>query len=162
MPERRRLPKLNSSSSFILKAKSVFTDLDLIAIKEAVKAAESHTSAEIRVYLDKHVKGDPLDHAAFLFEKLGMSKTALRNGVLIYIAYADRKFCIIGDAGIHQHVGDGFWQEISSQMSDRFKAGQMQEGVIHAVQSVGSVLTTRFPRSQNDINELSDEVQTGF
>lgn len=124
--------------------------------------AEQHTSAEIRVYLDKHVKGDPLDHAAFLFDKLGMSKTALRNGVMIYIAYVDRKFCIIGDAGIHQHVGNEFWQAVSATMAGSFKAGFMQEGVINAVKEVGAVLASHFPRSQNDINELSDEVQTGY
>lgn len=145
-----------------MNTKTVFTDQDLNAIREAVQTAELQTSAEIRVYLDKHVKEDPLDHATYLFQKLGMSNTALRNGVMIYIAYLDRKFCIIGDAGIHQHVGDAFWQEVSSRMASSFKSGHMQEGVINAVQEVGAVLASHFPRSQNDINELSDEVQTGY
>jgi len=143
-------------------ASSVFSESDLASIKDAVGEAELNTSAEIRVYLDKHVKGDPLDHAAYLFEKLGMSATALRNGVMIYIAYSDRKFCIIGDIGIHQYVGNEFWKTISDKMVESFKAGLMREGVTNAVKEVGAVLAKHFPRMNNDINELSDEVQTGF
>ncbi len=143
-------------------ASSVFSESDLASIKDAVGDAELRTSAEIRVYIDKHVKGEPLDHAAYLFNKLGMSATALRNGVMIYIAYADRKFCIIGDIGIHQHVGDEFWKSISDKMSESFKAGLMREGVTNAVKEVGAALANYFPRMNNDINELSDEVQTGF
>lgn len=143
-------------------ASSVFSESDLASIKDAVGDAELRTSAEIRVYIDKHVKGDPLDHAAYLFNKLGMSATALRNGVMIYIAYADRKFCIIGDIGIHRHVGDEFWKSISDKMSESFKSGLMRKGVTDAVKEVGAALANHFPRRNNDINELSDEVQTGF
>jgi uncharacterized membrane protein len=143
-------------------ASSVFSESDLVSIQDSVGAAELRTSAEIRVYLDKHVKGDPLDHAAYLFKKLGMSATALRNGVMIYIAYSDRKFCIIGDVGIHQHLGDHFWITISTKMEEAFRAGLMREGVTNAVREVGEALAAHFPRMKNDINELSDEVQTGF
>ena len=143
-------------------ASSVFSEIDLASIRDAVGDAELRTSAEIRVYIDKHVKGDPLDHAAYLFNKLGMSATALRNGVMIYIAYADRTFCIIGDIGIHRHVGDECWKSISDKMSESFRSGLMREGVTNAVKEVGAALANHFPRMNNDINELTDEVQTGF
>ncbi len=54
------------------------------------------------------LKGDVLDRAAWLFKKLGMHKTAERNGVLFYLAVKDRKFAIIGDAGINAKVHAGF------------------------------------------------------
>ena len=73
-------------------------------IEHAIAQAELTTSAELRVHLEDNCKEDPLDRAAYLFEKLEMHKTALRNGVLIYVAFQDRKLAILGDAGIHHHV----------------------------------------------------------
>ena len=52
-----------------------------------------------------------LDRAAWVFKKLGMHKTAERNGVLFYLAVDDRKFAIIGDAGINAKVPAGFWDD---------------------------------------------------
>ena len=79
------------------------------AIKQVIKAAESLTSAEIRVVVEHHLDGEPYQKAVEFFEKLGMTQTQQRNGVLIYVARKSKKFAIIGDEGIHKHVGDEFW-----------------------------------------------------
>ncbi|MFN5325244.1 MAG: TPM domain-containing protein [Bacteroidota bacterium] len=144
-----------------MKYHQIFKPEVLAAIDEKIKEAEQMTSGEIRVYIEDHSIDDPLDRAAFLFEKLGMSNTELRNGVLIYIACTDRRFCIIGDAGIHAKVGDGFWQEISNRMHEAFKEGNMREGLLSAIISSGQALSLHFPRGSNDTNELSNEVILG-
>ena len=80
-----------------------------------------------------HLKGDVLDRAAWLFKKLGMHKTAERNGVLFYLAVNDRKFAIIGDAGINAKVPAGFWDEISELLKKNFKEGKFTEGLSEGI-----------------------------
>jgi hypothetical protein len=38
------------------------------------------------VHLDVAIMDDVLDHAAFVFDELGMGKTKDRNGVLVYVS----------------------------------------------------------------------------
>src|SRR6478609_4986122 len=85
-----------------LKKMPLFNDDEQLLIKQAVQAAEKNTSGEIRVCVEKTCSEDVLDRAAKYFSQLDMHKTKLRNGVLIYLATVDRKFAIIGDAGINE------------------------------------------------------------
>ncbi len=78
----------------------------------AIKEAELNTSGEIRVHIEGKCREEVMDRAVYIFEKLGMHKTELRNGVLFYLAVNDHKFAILGDAGINQVVPDDFWDEI--------------------------------------------------
>ena len=105
-----------------MKAESLFQEADRIRIREAVTNAELETSGEIRVFMEDECKDNVLDRAAFIFAQLEMNATELRSGVLIYLAVDDRKFCIIGDAGIHQKVGNNFWEEITTEMGVFFKS----------------------------------------
>ncbi|MEG1573107.1 MAG: TPM domain-containing protein [Bacteroidales bacterium] len=127
----------------------------------AIQAAELNTSGEIRVHIDKICKGDALDEAAWLFKKLKMHKTALRNGVLIYVAIESKKFAIIGDSGINALVPDNFWEETKTQMLASFTQGQYTEGIANACESVGLLLKKHFPYQSGDINELSDTISFG-
>ena len=119
------------------------------------------TSGEIRVFIEDHSEDGPLNRAVFIFSQLGMNKTALRNGVLIYIAIVDRKFAIIGDAGINERVGSAFWDEIKSNMTGHFKEGKFADGILGAVEASGEALAKYFPYERNDSNELSDEIVFG-
>ena len=94
-----------------MKASSFFTKEEQDQILAAIKEAEKETSGEIRIHIETTCPGDVLDRAAWIFKKLGMDKTAERNGVLFYLAVKDRKFAIIGDAGINAKVPEGFWDE---------------------------------------------------
>ena len=92
----------------------------------------SRTSSEIRLHLESPLQGycDVLDRAAVVFETLAMHKTSLRNGVLFYLAMDDRKFAILGDAGIHAAVPDGFWNEVRDQVIAGLSAGEPAEGLL--------------------------------
>jgi uncharacterized membrane protein len=130
-------------------------------IESAIGQAELSTSAELRVHLEDYCKEDPLDRAAYLFEKLEMHKTALRNGVLIYVAFKDRKLAILGDSGIHHHVHQETWDTIKTELIASFSQGQYEEGLSKAVATVGEKLAAFFPRQLNDRDELSNTVTTG-
>ncbi len=130
-------------------------------ISKAIRNAENQTSGEIRVHLERKCEGNVLDRAARVFADLEMHKTNLRNGVLFYLAYEDRKFAILGDAGINSAVAEGFWDQITVRMQQKFRAGHFLEGLIEGVEMAGHQLNSNFPRSADDINELSDKVSFG-
>jgi uncharacterized membrane protein len=134
------------------------SDDDLAAIAHAVREAEGRTSAEIRVHLDHRCKEDALQKAVVVFERLGMHRTADRHGVLIYVAVTDRKLAVIGDRGIHERVGEGYWRRVVAAVTDHFRNERPREGFVHAVGDVGEMLARHFPRRPDDQNELSDQV----
>lgn len=138
-----------------------FSEEDKLQITNAIRVAENNTSGEIRVHIEKHCKGDVLDRAAYIFDKLEMQKTQLRNGVLFYLAVEDRKFAILGDAGINQKVPENFWQEIKENAITSFKDGQFAEGLSNGIIKAGEQLKAHFPHQDDDVNELSDEISFG-
>lgn len=134
---------------------------DLHAVAQAVAEAERQTSAEIRVHLDHRCPGDPLTRAVVVFERLGMHRTRHRNAVLIYVAAADKKLAVIGDAGIHERVGEAYWQRLVPATLAHLRDARPRAGLVEAVRDVGAALRAHFPRRPDDRNELSDEASLG-
>ena len=137
---------------------ALFTDSEQEQIREAIEAAEKNTSGEIRISAENHCKESPLDRAANYFHKIGMDKTALRNGVLIYIATEDHKFAIIGDAGINKVVPEDFWDTTKDAMLNHFKSGDIVQALITGINMAGEKLKQYFPYTDGDKNELSDDI----
>lgn len=143
-------------------AKSFFSPDQVAAIKEAVVAAEIKTSGEIRVFIEgKCTESECLDRAAHIFDELKLQKTAQRNGVLFYLAVDDRKFAILGDAGINKIVTSDFWDATKEHMQTRFRKGEFTEGLVDGIFMAGEKLITHFPGTHDDINELEDDVIFG-
>lgn len=137
------------------------TEKDKLEITNAIRVAETNTSGEIRVHLEKHCIGEVLDRAAYLFEKLEMHKTELRNGVLFYVAVEDKKFAILGDAGINQKVPEDFWESTKDVVIEKLKEGKIAKGLASGIVKAGEQLKTHFPYQDDDVNELSDEISFG-
>lgn len=130
-------------------------------IKAAVGAAELNTSGEIRVHLESRCKGDVLDRAAYIFEKLAMHKTEQRNGVLFYLAVEDHKFAILGDAGINAVTHEDFWDEIKAKMLSEFQEQRFCDGLETGIRMAGEQLKEHFPYQEGDVNELPDDISYG-
>lgn len=144
-----------------MSVQQYFTEEDKLQITNAIRVAENNTSGEIRVHIEKHCSGDVLDRAAYIFDKLEMQKTQLRNGVLFYLAVEDRKFAILGDAGINRKVPENFWGEIKENVIDSFKESRFAEGLSNGIIKAGEQLKAHFPHQDDDVNELSDEISFG-
>jgi uncharacterized membrane protein len=129
-------------------------------IVSAIQKAEMQTSGEIRVHIDQKCASDPVKRAVQVFEKLGMHKTDLRNGVLIYVSFSDRKLAIIGDQGIDSVVPADFWLSTKEKMIHHFKENRFSDGIIAAITEAGEQLKRFFPYMENDENELSNEIST--
>jgi uncharacterized membrane protein len=141
--------------------KDFLTETDKKKIVDAIKEAELNTSGEIRVHIESYCKGDVLDRAAYIFKKLKMHKTELHNGVLFYLAYKDRKFAILGDAGINSKVPENFWDEIKDRMAEKFREGKFAEGLSEGIIESGKQLKKHFPYQSDDVNELPDDISFG-
>jgi uncharacterized membrane protein len=138
--------------------KEFLAQLDQQRVVEAIGAAEKQTSGEIRVHIQPKSPGDIRTVAERTFERLGMTKTALRNGVLLFIACEEQRFTILGDSGINEKVSAGFWDEIAAKLTIRFKAGEFTDGIVEAIHSAGDALRTDFPRAEGDVDELTNEI----
>ena len=145
-----------------MKISDFFNKQEKENITLAIKEAELNTSGEIRVHIEGKCREEVMDRAVYIFEKLGMHKTELRNGVLFYLAVNHHKFAILGDAGINQVVPDDFWDEIKKSMLDLFSEKQFSEGLNRGIKMAGEQLKKHFPYQEDDINELSDEISFGI
>ena len=144
-----------------MKPVNFFTQEEKESIKKSIAEAELNTSGEIRVHIEGLCANDVLDRATYVFEKLAMHKTEQRNGVLFYLAVKNKKFAILGDAGINKVTPDNFWENIKDTMSDYFKEGKFAEGLITGIKMAGEQLKSHFPYMKDDINELPDEISFG-
>ncbi len=145
----------------MLFQKKIFTAEERKSIVQAIAEAEAMTSGEIRLHLEAKCKGDPVARAVEVFYKLGMDKTVNANGVLIYVAYGDKKLAIVGDKGINQVVPGTFWKGIKEAMSAHFKNEEFFQGIVFAIKETGFHLKQYFPIQNNDKNELPNEISEG-
>ena len=141
-----------------MSVENFFSSEEKKRITDAIAEAEKNTSGEIRLHAEGHCKIDVLDRAAYVFKKLGMHETEQRNGVLFYLAVHDRKFAIIGDAGINRVVPSDFWNEIKETMLGYFKEGKFTDGLTKGILMAGDQLKANFPFHKDDVNELSNEI----
>jgi uncharacterized membrane protein len=141
------------------RAKAFFEGLDRPAIVEAIRKAEDRSFGEIRVHLHHGTVENAKAEAERTFVRLGMEKTARGTGCLLFLAPASRAFAVVGGAGIHEKVGDGFWLEARDAARLHFAEGRFTEGIVAAVEKLGDALALFFPRSGvPDRNELPDDV----
>ena len=143
-----------------MQSKAFLNALDHERIVKAIRQAEACSRAEVRVHVSNEDVADAQKAAAAQFEKLGMTATAERNGVLIYVAPRSQRFAIVGDSGIHHSCGQSFWQDVAAAMEADFRAGRFTDGIVKGLARTAEVLGTYFPRREGvcDINELKDDV----
>ncbi|MCK9641440.1 MAG: TPM domain-containing protein [Prolixibacteraceae bacterium] len=144
-----------------MSTQKILSQKEELEVVQAIQLAEHQTSGEIRVHIESVCKGEVLDRTAWLFKSLKMHKTALRNGVLIYLSTTDRKFAIIGDSGINAVVPIGFWNDVKDTMIGYFMDGFVMEGLVIGIGKVGEKLKEFFPYQKDDVNELPDEITYG-
>lgn len=135
---------------------------DEARVLAAIHNAELQTSGEVRVHLE-HVceEENVLDRAAWLFKELGMEKTELRNGVLIYLATKSKRFAIIGDCGINNVVPENFWDSARDAMIPFLSKGDFASALEEGIARVGELLKDKFPYQTDDVNELPDSISYG-
>lgn len=139
-----------------------FSNSEKDQIVAAIKAAELRTSGEIKVHVEEHCpKDNPVERAWEVFDLLALERTAQRNGVLFYLSILDRTFAIIGDQGIHQKIGEVFWEKEKELLYHYLHQGDTVNGLSKAIGLVGDALKEHFPYESDDINEIDDSISFG-
>ena len=129
------------------------------SIVESIKEAEKETTGEIRVHIEKKCKAEsPIDRAKEVFAELKMHETELRSGVIVYVAWKDHKVAIWGDQGIHEKVGQEFWEEELELILNYFKKDDYETGLSEVILQIGQKLKEFFPYQKDDVNELSNQI----
>jgi uncharacterized membrane protein len=142
-----------------MRTREFLSKLEHDRIVDAIREAESKTSGEIRVLIQRgKLKSDPLVAAHKKFHRFEMHKTRERNAVLILVAPRAHKFAVIGDKAIHEKCGDEFWQGVVERMRTHFQNEKFSDALEDAVKEVGSVLARHFPQTVRERNELADDV----
>lgn len=140
----------------------IFTPEEHDKIVQAISLAENTTSGEIRLVVERRPgTQSAMERAIHYFEKLKMHNTVLRNGVLIYLAVDAHQFAIIGDQGINERVETDFWQCTKDKMLELFKEDKIAAGLIAGIQNAGERLQLFYPKRDDDINELPDDIYYG-
>ena len=138
--------------------KSLLTEANLDAIAAAVERAESTTSGEIHVHIQRNLL--PLEQmrkrALRCFHELGVDQTSDRSGVLLFVVLKKKKFEIVADTGINAKVQPETWREIADEMTTTIHREGFEKGVCRTIERIGNVLTQHFPRSSDTRNELPD------
>ena len=127
-------------------------------VVEAIRKAEKTTSGEIRVHIEKQTDKNVVKRAAEVFHWLKMDTTALRNGVLIYVAVETHSFAIYGDKGINEVVPTDFWESTRTLIETNFRKGAFVQGLVSGIMKAGEQLQVHFPWKHDDQNELPDEI----
>lgn len=150
-------------SLFRKKPVNYFSADEQEQIVQAIRDAELKTSGEVRVYIESRCSYvDPLRRAREIFQSLEMYKTDSRNAVLVYVAMKDRQLAVLGDKGIHEKVGDEFWNNEVMKMLAHFNKQNYATGIATVIHEIGLALETHFPYDSNtDKNELPDNIVFG-
>lgn len=143
-----------------MKSSEFIDQLEDDAVTEAIRDAERRSSGEIRVFVTRRSVGKSgvMTAAARQFQALGMTATAERNGVLLFLAPRDQKFAILGDSAIDSRCGDRAWSRIATELHADLESGHFTTAVVAAIHRIGDLLATHFPRQADDPNELPDGI----
>jgi len=120
--------------------------VDAVRIAAAIEAAEAQTTGLIHVAVAPHFWGDVQRGARSAFRELRPASLPHRNGVLFFVVPSRRQLVVLGDEGIHEKVGQAYWERIAGAVSERIKTADLTEGIIHGIQEAGRALAQHYPR----------------
>jgi uncharacterized membrane protein len=142
-----------------MRTKEFLSKLEHDRIVDAIKDAESKTSGQIRVFIQRSkLTVDPLIAAQKKFHRLGMHKTVEQNGVLIFVAPRAHKFAVVGDKAIHEKCGEQFWQRLVEAMGEHFKNEKFSHALVEAIEEAGKALAMHFPQTSTPSSQLPDDI----
>src|SRR6184192_1431172 len=142
-----------------MRTREFLSKLEHDCIVHAISEAESKTSGEIRVFIQRgKMTVDPLVAAQKKFHQLRMHTKRERNAVLIFVAPRAHKFAVVGDKAIHEKCGNEFWQRIVDGMRSHFQNEKFSHALVEAINEIGKLLATHFPKTPANTNELPDQI----
>ncbi len=134
------------------------SDEDEASLVEAIREQEARTSAEIRVCVSYKLLWNHERYAWRKFEETGMRGTVQRNAVLIVMMPRTKKIVILGDSGVNAVVTPSYWRDAVAAMVRHMHDAGPLEALREGLRRVGDTLSAHWPRTEDDVNELPDEI----
>lgn len=128
-------------------------------IEAAIREAEDHTSAEIRVFITRHAPdaARASEEAARHFQRLTMTRTPMRNAVLLYVAPASSQVAVAADEAVCFQLGKRFFNAIQRAAAPHLPH-DAPRAILEALRATARPLARRFPRSSFDRDNLPNAV----
>lgn len=92
------------------------------------------------------------------FVARGVADTRGRTGVLCYVAVAERRALVLADLGVRQAVPEAAWSRAIAPLEAAVARGAGGLELAPLLVALGQLCGEHLPRQDDDINELSDEV----
>lgn len=145
-----------------MRTKEFLSKLEHDRIVQAIRDAESKTSGQIRVFIQRgKLDVDPLIAAQKKFHRLGMHKTPEHNAVLIFVSPRAHKFAVFGDEAIHKKCGEQLWQRLVERMREHLRNDKFTDALVEVIEETGNALVSHFPKRSTSPGQLSDDVIEG-
>ena len=96
--------------------------------------------------------------AIAIFKAAAERRTAGRTGILIYLSMAEHRAEIVADEAILKVTDEHAWGEAMASLVGEVRQGRPGDGIVAAIERVGTVLAEHFPRSADDVNEIPDKL----
>ena len=119
-------------------------------ISDAIKAAEANTSGKIYVTLSPHFWGAAQRGTQHAFHKLRGAHQMDESGVLFYVVPSRHELHVLGGAGIHDKVGQQFWDRVVNEVAQQIKATDLTTGIVRGVGITGEALAHHYPRAKEN------------
>ena len=94
------------------------------------------------------------------FTAHGLHHTKAHTGILIFVSLLEHRAIVLADRGINEKVAPGTWDEVVQMLTSGLKSGNACEAFCRAIERCGAILTQHFPRSADDVDELSNKLVT--
>lgn len=150
---------------FAPSAKRLFPEDALQRIAALIAAGEARHTGEICFAVEPNLHPRAVlagvtahQRAREVFARLGVWDTRANNGVLLYLLLADHRIEIIADRGFDGCVSAEQWRGVCQMMEERLRAGEPEQAVEAAVETMSNLIAQHFPRDEGDVdrNELPD------
>ncbi len=143
--------------------KKILTKDELQDLSHQISEIEKKTSAEIRIVVrhKKHWSERKLSArqvAEREFRTLGMARTKLGTGILVFILVSERNFELLADRGIIAVLPDEYWTQAAGKLSEHFSKNNFFMGLKTALAEVGEVLESKLPPVPGNQEELPNDV----
>ncbi|GJE16876.1 TPM domain-containing protein [Methylobacterium marchantiae] len=128
------------------------------AIVLAALAAATHPGVRLALVPRAIRRARAHEAASREFVARGLAGTRRRTGILIYLAVAEGHAEIVADSGIASRVSPAAWSSTINALLSSLRRGEASEGLVAAVQTMGSILARELPRQPGDVDELPNRV----
>ncbi|WP_395020027.1 TPM domain-containing protein [Dongia sp.] len=96
--------------------------------------------------------------ARLVFLERGLASTEEHCGVLFFVSAAEHYVEIIADRGIDRAVEPGAWEKIVAAFTAAVKKGEVEQGFIAAIDTLGALLAKHYPADGSNPNRIPDRL----